>query len=128
MFASLISKKATEISNDEIISKRRFIRRKEDKCVTIIDGTPYPVENWSLGGVLLQADSRVFSIGQQNDVTLKFKLRDRLVDIPHRATVVRKSRDTVALQFDPLTKQTKTTMQNIIGEFVTKNFADSQRV
>ena len=48
------------------------------------------------------------------------------LDVPHRARVVRKSRDRVAFEFMPLTEQIRKSFQNVIDDFVAGQFADSQ--
>lgn len=128
MFASLLSAVKTQPKNDQIASKRRYPRRETDKCVSMINGKIYPVENWSMGGVLIQGDSRPFGVDNEIDVVLKFKLRDDMMDIPHRARVVRKSKDKVAFEFLPISDQIKNSFQNVIDDFVAGQFADSQMV
>ena len=126
MFSSLLAAVKTQPKNDQIISKRRHPRRRSDKCVSMINGRMYPVENWSVGGVLIQGDSRPFGVDNEIDVVLKFKLRDQMIDVPHRARVIRKSKDKVAFEFLPISAQIKNKFQSVIDDYVTGQFADSQ--
>lgn len=113
---------------DKIKSKRRFERRNVDSCVTVVNEKTYPVENWSQGGVLIFGDTKPFGLNTELDITVKFKLRDEIVDIPQRAKVVRKTYDHIAFEFLPLTQQTKKAFQSVIDDYVTAQFADSQLI
>lgn len=130
MFGKLFS--SAPEGEEEIIrenkSQRVHARRGGDKCVTLIDGKMYPIENWSNGGMLIAADERLFAIEQDCDVTLKFKLRDDMLDIPHKAKVVRKSANKIGLQFAPLSKKTNAQFQKVVDDFVSRRFVDSQSV
>ncbi len=108
---------------------RRLHRRRDvDQCVSVVDGKDYPVHNWSQGGALIFGDSRPFAMNNEVDVTLKFRIRDEIVDVPHKARVVRKSFDKVGLKFLPLTRQVKRVFQSVIDDYMTAEFAESQLV
>lgn len=94
---------AKQPHNDEFISQRRFPRRDRDVCICTIDHQPYPVDDWSLGGISLRAPGKRFAVGQEIDITLKFRIDFSILDIAIRARVVRKSRYKVALTFDKMT-------------------------
>jgi hypothetical protein len=127
MFESLISKlKGEPESSREEMVRRKHERRSADHCVGVIDGKTYPVENWSPGGVLIYGDSRPFALNDEVDVTIKFRLRSDVIDVPHTAKVVRKSYDKVAFEFAPLTQQIKKSFQAVVDDFVAAEFADSQ--
>ncbi|MDH5722954.1 MAG: PilZ domain-containing protein [Alphaproteobacteria bacterium] len=106
-------------------SQRTHPRRAGDKCVTLIDGKMYPIENWSNGGMLIAADERLFAIEQDCDVTLKFKLRNEMINIPHKAKVVRKSSNKIGMQFAPINKKIQSEFQKVVDDFVSQRFADS---
>ena len=72
------------------------------------------------------ADSRTVVIGDEVDVTLKFQMQNQLVDINHRAHIVRKGRDSFAVQFLPLTADIRATFNHIIDNFNAADFAASQ--
>jgi len=108
--------------------KRRYPRRNNDRCVSIINGQMHPVENWSIGGMMVTADERLFAIGQSCVFTLKFKLRDEIMEVDHKAKVVRKSPNKVAFQFTPLSKDAKANFQQVIDDYVSQRFADSQNI
>lgn len=126
MIQTLISSLKADASNDRQNSKRRHPRRNVDRCAAVICGRTFPVENWSLGGILLQADERLFGKEQELDLTIKFKLRNNIVDIQHRGIVVRKSNGKVAIRFEPLSQAISRQFQQVIDDYVARSFADSQ--
>ncbi|MBK6896937.1 MAG: PilZ domain-containing protein [Alphaproteobacteria bacterium] len=125
MFGKFFSR-FTSTDEDDDSSRRQFARRSGDHCVTVINGKIYPVENWSLGGFMINADDRMFGVADAFDVTMKFKLRNAILDIPHSATVVRKSHNRVALQFKPMAKAIKDNFQQVVDDALSQGFADSQ--
>jgi hypothetical protein len=126
MFENIIS--TLQFQSDEPVkSKRRHERRSVDHCVTVIDGKTYPVQDWSEGGVLVFGDSKPFALNGEVGMTMKFKLRDDMLDIEHRAKVVRKTNNNVALEFVPLTKKIHKAFQSVIEDYVTAQFVDSQQ-
>lgn len=111
---------------DGFSSRRIHPRRSCDQCVGFINGKAHPVLDWSPGGLRVFADSRPVAIGEEMDIEMKFHLREKLVDVRHRATVVRKSNDSVSFQFLPLTGDIRRTFQNVIDDFNAREFAGSQ--
>jgi len=111
-----------------VVSKknRRHARRADDRCVSIVNGQMYPVENWSNGGMLVNADERLFGIGQECVFTLKFKLADRMVEIDHKAKVARKAPHKVGFEFLPLSKDAKQGFQKVVDDYVAQKFVESQ--
>ncbi|MEZ5814983.1 MAG: PilZ domain-containing protein [Alphaproteobacteria bacterium] len=126
MFARLFSSLKADNSNEPSAARRKYSRRDCDRCVSVINGKTYPVENWSLGGVLLSADEREFSEQDEMNITLKFKLRDNIIDVPHAARVIRKGRNKIAFEFRPLTQQIRSNFQNVVDDYVASQFAASQ--
>lgn len=126
MLHTLLSSLKAGTSNDRDLTKRRHPRRDVDRCVVIIHGQTFPVENWSLGGLLLDADERLFGLEQDLDITVKFKLRNTILDINHKASVVRKSNGKVALQFEPLPQTIGRQFQQVVDDYVAGQFAHSQ--
>lgn len=111
---------------DKQESKRKSPRRPAENCISMIDGRAYPVFNWSDGGMLLQADDRLFSLNAPVDVTMKFRLSGKIVDVPHRGRIIRKARDKLAIQFEPLTREIQNKFKQVIDDLVTTEFAESQ--
>jgi PilZ domain len=112
---------------EEFIDMRRASpRRSADNCITVIDGKAYPVHNWSDGGMLIQADERLFSTSAPVEMTIKFRLSNRLMDIAQRAKVVRKTRDRLAVQFEPLSREVTQKFQQVVDDYVTREFVESQ--
>lgn len=88
----------------------------------------HPVENWSNGGLLMTADERLYGKGQDCTFTLKFKLRDEMIEIDHNAKVARKSPNKIALEFLPLTRAAQSGFQKVVDDYVSQRFAESQSV
>ncbi len=126
MLQTLISSLKAGTSNDRSETHRRHPRRDVDRCVAVIHGQTFPVENWSLGGVLLHADERLFGREQDIELAIKFKLRNTILDISHRGQVVRKSPGKVAIQFEPLSQTINRQFQQVIDDYVARQFATSQ--
>ncbi|MGB1077162.1 MAG: PilZ domain-containing protein [Bdellovibrionales bacterium] len=106
-------------------NQRAQPRRKCDRCISEIEGQNYPVEDWSMGGVRIFGDFRTQEVGSNVEVSMKFKLHDEILKIPHKATIIRKLADGVALQFEPLTKDVRTNFQKVIDDYNIREFAGS---
>ena len=117
-----------DVSNDFEDTRRKSPRRAADNCISIINGKAYPVHNWSDGGMLVQADERLFSEAAPVEVTMKFRLSGRILDIPHKGRIIRKTRDRLAIQFEPLTRDITKKFKQVVDDFVTREFAESQFV
>ena len=128
MFGSFFSGLKAENTNEQFSTRRRFSRRSCDSSVAMIGDQIYPVENWSMGGLAIQGDTRQFGVDETVAVTLKFKLSDGVVDLPHKARIVRKTAERVALEFVPLTSAVRKGMQGVIDDYVSSRFAESQLV
>ena len=126
MFGRLFASLKADNNNEQHAARRRYTRRECDRCVTEINGQIYPVENWSLGGFMINADNRLFSANQDIEMTMKFKLRDQIMDIHHKAHVVRKAKNKVAFEFEPVSQKTRSKFQSVVDDYVTSQFAGSQ--
>lgn len=129
MFQGLIETLKSNASNDTATNAnnlRTTPRRYTDKCVVGVDGKIMPVKDWSLGGFLATADARLYSVGQQVEFVLKFKIREMILDIPHVGTVVRKSNEKIAVEFKPLNSIVRRRFQRIIDDSIADEFATSQ--
>lgn len=118
----------TDSAKTDAQTRRSHERRKCDQCVSIIDGKMYPVVDWSMGGFQITGDEKNFGLNQDLDITLKFRLNNSILDVPHQARVVRKSKGKIAFEFAPLTRNTRHSFQAVIDDFVARQFADSQIV
>ena len=128
MFGSLFAGLKADNNNEQFSTRRRFSRRSCDSSVVIIDGQIYPVENWSMGGVAINGDTRTFGVDEIVDMTIKFKLSNTVIDLPHKARVVRKSAHRVAFEFAPLTGKIRKGLQSVVDDYVASKFAESQLV
>lgn len=115
-------------SNDDADSRRNDERRKMDSCIGIIDGKTYPIQNWSKGGVLLTGDDRNFSVDEAKNVTIKFKLTNRIMDVSHSGSILRKTRDKFVLQFAPLTQEVDRQFKQVVDDYVSQEFVNSQQI
>jgi hypothetical protein len=126
MLSTFLAALRAHTSNDYPETQRRHPRRDSDRCVAVIHGQAFPVENWSFGGLLLGADERLFSPNQTIDITMKFKLRNTIIDVNHRAKILRKVPGKVALEFEPLGKTISRAFQQVLDDAVASEFATSQ--
>lgn len=122
---SVLGKKADGSDHGGPTTRRVFPRRASDRCVGIINGLMMPVLDWSQGGVRVMGDTRTIALGQEMDFTLKFKMKDQMIDVQHRGQVVRKSTDNFALKFMPMNLELKRTLQSIIDEATLNDIASS---
>ncbi len=76
--------------------------------------------------MLISADERLFAKDQKCVFTLKFKLRNEIIEVDHEARVVRKSPHKVAFEFIALTKKVQSEFQKVIDDYVSQRFAESQ--
>lgn len=116
----------TQSTADTATARRLYERRATDTCVSQIGDAVYPVENWSQGGVLLSGDNKFLGQHEVYDMTMRFKLRDRVINITQKARVVRRAGMKTALQFLPLTREIRNAFQTVIDDMVTSQFATSQ--
>ena len=123
MFGTLFSNLRAENANEPAITRRRYSRRQQDHCVCLIGGGIYPVSNWSMGGVVITADGRTFAIDDMKQVQLKFKTSTGVIDITHNAHVIRKTKDTVAFEFEPINAKIRNQFQTVIDDYVSNRFS-----
>lgn len=126
MLNTILQTLKMSVSNDDQDARRLHERRESDSCIGIIDGTSYPIQNWSKGGVLLTGDDRQFSVDDIKDVILRFKLTDRVVDVAHKGRILRKGNDKVVIQFSPLTQQIERQFNNVVDDYMAQEFVNSQ--
>lgn len=126
MLSEILETLKMSASNDDTDTRRSNERREMDACVGIIDGKAYPIQNWSNGGVLLTGDDRHFSVDEEKDITMKFKLADRIMDVTHSGKILRKARDRFVIQFAPLSHDVERRFTQIVDDFVSQEFANSQ--
>ncbi len=113
-------------SNDGQSSRRIHDRRETDRCVCTMHGRNFPVENWSFGGALIDADERMFAVGQKLDMIFKFKLRNTILDVNIRGTVVRKNQGKLGIKFEPTSQTIRRHFQQVVDDQVAREFANSQ--
>jgi hypothetical protein len=89
-------------------------------------GRAFPVHDWSFGGALIAAEERMFSIGQDVEMTFMFKLRNKIVDIRINGEVVRKSSGTIGIKFEPVTQTIRRHFQQVVDDSIAQEFANSQ--
>lgn len=126
MLSSILDSLRISASNDDQHNLRAHPRRDVDSCVAMIDGKIFPVKNWSHGGALLSGMEHTIGENDEKEITLKFKLSDRVMNITHKARVLRKVHDKFAMQFAPLSKDIEKGFQMVVDDYVTQQFANSQ--
>src|SRR5688500_7046079 len=122
MLQTFLSTLRASASNDAVMmgTRRRHARRENDRCVALLYGHSFPVENWSQGGILLGGDERLFSAGQEVELTVKFKLRNMIMDIDLRGQVVRKNAGRIAVQFSPLSRAIRRCFQQVMDDGIAR--------
>lgn len=104
-----------DAANDmEAETRRQFPRRACDFCVAEIDDQLYPVKDWSMGGVLMQADNRKFQDGKTYPLYLKFKLGEDVREVQVHGSIVRRSDSQMAVCFNPLTRDQRADFMDVI--------------
>lgn len=126
MLSTILDAMRINASNDDQHNQRAYPRRDVDSCVAMIDGKIYPVKNWSHGGALLSGLEHTIGENDIKDITLKFKLSDRVMDINHKVKILRKVHDKFAVQFAKLTPQIEDSFKKVVDDYVTQEFANSQ--
>ncbi len=126
MFDKFLNGLRSITSNDTSHTRRKNPRRSNDRCIAMVDGQTYPVENWSFGGALIVADGRLFGVGSNIEVALKFKLRNTIIDVSHRGHVVRKANDRIAIEFETPGQAIRRVFQRVIDDSIASEFAMSQ--
>lgn len=103
--------------NDNVdVQRRRFERRSTDTCMISVNGMPYPVKDWSLSGVMFEADTRTFAMNENLPMTLKFHLNGIIASVDVTGRIVRKNSRFVATQFDPLSSKAQQTLHQVIDD------------
>lgn len=126
MLNTILESLKLKVSNDDQDARRAHERREADSCIGVIDGISYPVSNWSKGGVLLAGDDRQFSLNDIKTVKLRFKLRDRVVDILHSGRILRKGSHKFVIEFSPLTQNIDRQFNYVVDDYMSSEFANSQ--
>ena len=114
------------LNADNVAQRRAYPRRENDKCVSVIDDHFMPIENWSMSGVLLNGDDRLYNVGDNIEMLLKYKTSKGIVEVQQNAHVVRKGNERIALEFSPLNRQAFQDFQRVIDDDAASQFAASQ--
>ena len=104
------------IANDNLTGeqRRRYPRRAGDVCMITVNNRAYPVVDWSLCGVLFEADTRLFSEGETVPMILRFKIQNGIEDVKVLGKVVRKNMQAVATEFTDVPDGTFETLEHVI--------------
>jgi len=117
MIFSKLIKAMGPVSNQNMSHSRRLHERRiSDTCIITIGDRQYPVKDWSKGGVCIEADSRTFGVGDPANFTLKFRVDDQVIDVSHKASVLRKTKGSVILEFQPLTNSVEEKFETVLAQ------------
>lgn len=75
-----------------------------------------------MGGLRLHVDGRQFGLGDVVDVNIKFKTSDNVIDVNHRAHIVRKTERSMSLEFEPINGKIRNAFQTVIDDYVSSRF------
>ena len=114
MLNALLSHFKSRPSAEETECRRSFPRRRHDACICIINGHPYAVENWSMGGVLIRGNARMLKENEDIDITLKFRVHKGVLCIDQPARVLRRSRHKTALIFPVISEENRHQFMHIL--------------
>lgn len=81
-----------------------------------------------MGGVAINTDTRPFGVDDDFDMTIKFKLSNNVIELPHTGRVVRKNAHRVAFEFAPLSSMVRKGLQSVVDDYVSSRFAESQLI
>ena len=93
---------------------RDFERRDVDMCVMTINDTLHPVQNWSMGGAFVTAESHDYDLNQTLPCILQFKTPNAIKRITLSGTVVRKTSTGIALAFKTPSDQAQAVFLEVI--------------
>lgn len=114
-------------SNDNSdITRRKFPRRSLDTCAISVNGITSPIRDWSQSGALFQADGRQFALGGMVDVVMKFRMSDRIMEIPLRGRITRAGSTQVAVEFLNVSAEIKAAFNRVIDDALSREFAQTQ--
>ena len=114
-------------SNDnEDTTRRKFPRRAMDTCAIAVEGITHPVKDWSQTGALFQGDGRNLHDGQVIEVQMKFRMTDKIMEVPVQARVIRAGASQIALEFIDVNLDTKRAFNKVIDDALTREFVDTQ--
>jgi len=98
--------------------RRRFPRREQDICMVNVDGTPFPVVDWSQCGLLFEGDTREFAEGQKINMILRFKIGNEIEDVKITGEIVRTNSKAVATTFKNVPETTLKSFDKVIQSSV----------
>ena len=75
---------------------------------------------------MLTGDARLFGMNDVKEIIMKFKLAERVIDVPHRGRVLRKGNNEFVLEFSPLTESVDNKFKMVIDDYNAREFANSQ--
>ncbi len=123
--ATNMSKKTKQ---EQVHTLRASNRLASMRAVCMIESTNYPIVDWSMGGVQIIADPRMFSQNQELEIILKFKLHHSILEIPCKGKIVRKATDRLGLKFESFDKDIHQLFLKVVDDYVANEFAESQTI
>lgn len=106
-------------------TRRRQVRRTGERAVIVVGNKSYVVRDWSPAGIYFDADPGVFRNGETFRFTLKFKLDNQTVEIPHEADVLRIEPTGVAAQLRPYGAEIRRKFDRVVENLMAEEFSNS---
>ena len=109
-------------------TRRASHRLASLRSVCMIESKNYPIVDWSMDGVQIVADPRMFSQNQKLEIILKFKLHHSILEIPCKGIIVRKANDRLGVKFESFDKNIRQLFLKVVDDYFANEFAESQTI
>lgn len=126
MWKKILDRFEMKSNDNEGQTRRRFPRRAMDTCAISINGTTYPIKDWSKTGALFATDGNVFEEGQALPVIMKFRLTDQIMEVSLDARVIRAHSSGVAIEFTNVSHDAEQAFNRVIDHALSADFAETQ--
>ena len=125
MIKKLLSRSSEDAKISVSETRRRHTRLEEEVSRIAVNGFDYNIKDWSKGGVYFDAPNQSFKIGDAVDLVLNFSLPHGHIQIPLSGRIARRTRSGYAVQFTPLTSETRAQFVRVLDAIVSRGFENS---
>jgi hypothetical protein len=126
MWKKIINSFDRKSNDNENHTRRRFPRRAIDTCAISINGTTYPIKDWSKTGALFAADGRLFEENATVPATMKFRMSDTVMEVALSARIIRAHASGVALEFLNVDHDTHQAFNRVIDHAIAQGFEEEK--